>query len=49
MTKKLEGGQLKGGDYTFILTDLNTPDHPEQSATNDANGKVNFLPLNSIK
>lgn len=45
MTKKLEGGQLKGGDYTFILTDLNTPDHPEQSATNDANGKVNFLPI----
>lgn len=31
VTKKLEGGQLKGGDYTFILTDLNTPDHPEQS------------------
>ena len=26
----MEGGQLKGGDYTFILTDLNTPDHPEQ-------------------
>lgn len=45
VTKKLEGGQLKGGDYTFILTDLNTPDHPEQSATNDANGKVNFLPI----
>lgn len=43
--KKLEDGQLKGGDYTFILTDLNNPDHPVQSATNDANGKVNFLPI----
>lgn len=45
VTKKLEGGQLKGGDYTFILTDLKNPDHPVQSATNDANGKVNFLPI----
>lgn len=45
VTKKLEDGQLKGGDYTFILTDLNNPDHPVQSATNDANGKVNFLPI----
>ncbi|WP_226386108.1 Spy0128 family protein [Staphylococcus sp. Marseille-Q1834] len=45
VTKKLEGGQLKGGDYTFILTDLNSPDHPVQLATNDVNGKVNFLPI----
>lgn len=45
VTKKLEGGQLKGGDYTFILTDLNNPNHQVQLATNDANGKVNFLPI----
>lgn len=45
VTKKLEGGQLKGGDYTFILTDINNPDHAVQLATNDANGKVNFLPI----
>lgn len=45
VTKKLEGGQLKGGDYTFILTDLNNPNHQVQLTTNDANGKVNFLPI----
>lgn len=45
VTKKLEGGQLKGGDYTFILTDINNLDHAVQLATNDANGKVNFLPI----
>ncbi|WP_319803510.1 Spy0128 family protein [Staphylococcus haemolyticus] len=28
-----------------MLTDLNNPDHPVQSATNDANDKVNFLPI----
>ncbi|MCJ1662999.1 pilin isopeptide linkage protein [Staphylococcus sp. NRL 18/288] len=45
VTKRLEGGQLKGGDFTFVLTDLANPDQPVQQATNDANGNVKFLPI----
>nr|WP_272106763.1 hypothetical protein [Staphylococcus sp. NRL 22/194] len=36
VTKKLEGGQLQGGDYTFVLTDVTNPDQPLQEVTNDA-------------
>ena len=45
VTKRLEGGELKGGDFTFVLTDLANPDQPVQQATNDANGNVKFLPI----
>ena len=44
-TKKLTGGTLESGQFSFKLLDCDNADKVVQTVTNDANGSVTFEPI----